>query len=205
MTELHKIISDILAPYSKEPKSNEMKEAKDKFIELTGRLDEDSREYESRLNSFEEWFIFEYENQKVLNDYLESKEEPLEQYVVEGLKNINHSVFHFKKINFFNKAIFVDLINKNTIKIPNKKMDLTLVEGDLFVGRIFSNEKDYSLLKGICLLPEDSYKPINKRIKKIRKSLDADTKQSFLMQIEKLKNKSIHYGHVKAKDLFIFE
>lgn len=204
MFDVNSLVSEILKPYSKDKNAKTMKAAKDEFVELTGKLDEDSPEYESRLNSFEEWFIFSYQSQKVLQKFFE-KNLDLEEEIKDALKNINHSVFLFKKINFFGKAIFVDLLNKQIIKIPNKKMDLTLVEGDLFTGRIMKMDKDHYLLKGICLLPEDAIGPIKKRIKKLRKDLTPTLKDSFLLKIEKLKNKSIHYGHIRAKDLFIFE
>ena len=92
----------ILSVYTSDQYYDELKAAKDSFITRTGKIDEESEEYESRMNSFNHWYIFDYEREDgshFIDKYLENNSNDLAL----SLKNINYSLFLFKKINYLNK------------------------------------------------------------------------------------------------------
>ena len=51
----------ILDFYTSEKYYEELKAAKEAFVNRTGKIDEESDEYESRMNSFNHWYIFDYD------------------------------------------------------------------------------------------------------------------------------------------------
>ena len=66
-------LDKVLSLYTQGPHFDELKDAKDKYFTLTGKLDEDKDEFESRMNCFNDWYIFHYRpgnGSKVIEDYI---------------------------------------------------------------------------------------------------------------------------------------
>lgn len=204
MAHINNLLADIFKSYDSPEGIKAVKKARQEFEELTGPLYEDAPEYEARLNSFEAWFVFNYDQKSVLHKYL--KEKNVSPELGNALEGINHSVFLFKKINFFKKAIFVDVVSGEKIIVPKQEMDLGLVEGDLFLGRIFTLAGKHFLIKGVRILPKDALTPIRKQVKKLKKATGfISDKEAFLAELEKRKTKSLNYGHLQGSQIFSFD
>ena len=111
----------ILDFYTSEKYYEELKAAKEAFVNRTGKIDEESDEYESRMNSFNHWYIFDYERKdgsRFIEKYLSSK--PSE--IAQSLSEINYSLFHFKKINFRKQIIISDVLHSERFSLA-KEMD----------------------------------------------------------------------------------
>ena len=204
MAHINNLLADIFKSYDSPEGVTAVKKARQEFEELTGPLYEDAPEYEARLNSFEAWFVFNYDQKSVLHKYL--KEKNVSSELANALEGINHSVFLFKKVNVFKKAIFVDVVSDTKIVVPKQEMDLGLVEGDLFLGRIFTLAGKHFLIKGVRILPKDALSPIKKQVKKLKKATGfISDKEAFLAELEKRKTKSLNYGHLQGSQIFSFD
>ena len=193
----------ILDFYTSEKYYEELKAAKEAFVNRTGKIDEESDEYESRMNRFNHWYIFDYERKdgsRFIEKYLSSK--PSE--IAQSLSEINYSLFHFKKINFRKQIIISDVLHSERFSLAKENGHLPLVEDDLFLGRAVKHNEEWYLLNGIVTLPREVFSILKKESKKVRKLNNSSEELGFLLNLERLKNRSIQYGHVDSSKIFNF-
>lgn len=198
-------IEKILEIYTQGDFYEEMKSALEEYIQATGKMDEDSNEYESRMNNFNDWYIFNYkraDGTRIIEKYIHDHN--IDDAIAKAFYNANYSLFLFSKINFRKQIVLKDVLHSEKFVLGKDHMNLALVEDDLFVGRMINFEDKNYLLNGICILPNDVYSILKKESKKIRKLNNAEEEERFLLQIENLKTKSLHYGHVQAQKIFQF-
>jgi len=205
MNIIQKIVDDILATYSSGSNYEIMKASMDHFISKTGKIDEEADEYESRMNSFNDWFVFNHRldnGQRIIENYLEKNK--LDDDLKSSLLNTNYSLFLFSKINFRKQVIIEDVLHSNKFSLAKDNGILALVESDIFVGRVVSYKEENYLLNGLCTIPREVYSVLKKESKKIRKLNDSNEEEAFLLNLERLKSRSIQYGHIESNKIFSF-
>ena len=155
------------------------------------------------MNSFNHWYIFDYEREDgshFIDKYLENNSNDLAL----SLKNINYSLFLFKKINFRKQIIINDILHSDKFVLSKENGTLPLVEDDLFLGRAVNYNDQWFLLNGIVTLPREVFSVLKKESKKVRKLNNSVEELGFLLNLERLKNRSIQYGHVDSSKIFNF-
>lgn len=198
-------LDKILQHYTKGSYYEDMKKAIEVFITKTGKMDEESDEYESRMNSFNEWFIFNYrreDNTKIIDNYISDND--ISPNIAKSFHNANYSLFLFQKINFRKQIVIKDILHDKKFVLAKDNKNLALVEDDLFIGRVVENEGDFYLLNGICSLPRDVYSILKKESRKVRKMNSDIAEEEFLLKLESLKTKSLQYGHLESSKIFKF-
>lgn len=184
---------------------DDLKKAKDRYFSLTGKLDEDKDEFESRMNCFNDWYIFQYRHQdgsKVIEDYIRTNE--LDEELSQALLNVNHSLFEFSKISFRKQVVLKDILHDEKVVLVKNHPRISLMVGDVFTGRVIKYKGDNYLLRGVCTLPQGVKSILKKQSKKVRKMNSFEEELNFLLQLEALKTKSMHYSHIDPTKIFIF-
>jgi hypothetical protein len=64
--------------------------------------------------------------------------------------------------------------------------------------------EDHYLLNGLCTLPREVLSSLKKESKKIRKLNNVEEEEVFLLNLERLKTRSIQYGHIESSKIFTF-
>jgi hypothetical protein len=183
----------------------DLKTAKEKYFSLTGKLDEDKEEFESRMNCFNDWYIFQYrhpDGSKVIEEYIRSSQ--LDEELSQAMLNVNHSLFEFKKMSFRKQIVLNDILHDEKITLAKTHPNISLMEGDVFTGRVMKYNGEYYLLRGICTLPRGVTSILKKQSKKVRKANSFEEELNFLLQLESLKTKAMHYSHIDPAKIFIF-
>jgi hypothetical protein len=202
---VHEHLDKVLGLYTQGSHFDDLKEAKEKYFSITGKLDEDKDEFESRMNCFNDWYIFQYRHKdgsKVIEDYIRTNQ--LDVELSQALLNVNHSLFEFSKINFRKQVVLHDILHDEKIVLTKNHPIISLMEGDMFTGRVIKYKDDYFLLRGVCTLPQGVKSILKKQSKKVRKLNSFDEELSFLLQLECLKTKAMHYSHIDPSKIFIF-
>jgi hypothetical protein len=202
---VHNHLDKVLNLYTQGEFFEDLKEAKDKYFSLTGKFDEDKEEFESRMNCFNDWYIFQYrhhDGSKVIEDYIRNNE--LDEELSQSLLNVNHSLFEFSKINFRKQIVLKDVLHDEKITLVKNHPNISLVEGDVFTGRVIKYKGAHYLLRGVCILPQGVKSILKKQSKKVRKTNSFDEELKFLLQLESLKTKAMHYSHIDPSKIFIF-
>jgi len=198
-------IEKIIETYTQDTYYEDMKKAIDFYVEKTGKMNEESEEYESRMNSFNDWFIFNYrlgDGSRIIDQYM--LDQTLEDEISKSLHNVNYSLFLFQKINYRKQIVINDILHGKKFSLAKDNETIALVEDDLFIGRVVELNGQSYLLSGICLLPRNVFSILKKQSKKIRKLNNQQEEENFLLQLEHLKTKSLQYGHVEADKIFTF-
>ena len=72
--EIQSTLDECMSFYTSEENINIFHFAKKEFINLTGMINEEDDDYEHRVNSFHDWFLFHYElpekKRVVIKDFL---------------------------------------------------------------------------------------------------------------------------------------
>ena len=202
---VHTHLENVLSLYTQGQFFNDLKEAKDRYFTLTGKLDEDKEEFESRMNCFNDWYIFQYRHKdgsKVIEDYIRNSE--LDEELSQALLNVNHSLFEFSKVNFRKQIVLKDILHEEKVTLVKNHPTISLMEGDVFTGRVIKYKGDYYLLRGICILPQGVKSVLKKQSKKVRKMNSFEEELKYLLQLESLKTKAMHYSHIDPTKIFIF-
>lgn len=202
---VHEHLDKVLSQYTQGSHFADLKEAKDKYFSLTGKLDEDKEEFESRMNCFNDWYIFQYrhnDGSKVIEDYIRTHQ--LDEELSQALLNVNHSLFEFSKINFRKQIVLKDILHDEKITLVKSHPNISLMEGDVFTGRVIKYKGEYYLLRGLCTLPQGLSSILKKQSKKVRKANSFEEELNYLLQLESLKTKAMHYSHIDPSKIFIF-
>jgi hypothetical protein len=180
-------------------------DAKKKFFERTGTLDEESADFEMKMNSFNEWFVFHYkldQNTTVLDKYLENKQ--VDVPLQDSLKNVRYSVFEFKGKNFRKQDTIKDLLQTKKVVLAKDHPTVALMPGEYFSGRVYSIDNNSYLLKGLCIFPREVNSIIKKQAGYIRSNRVDLSEEEFLLRLEGMKNKTIHFNRLNPTEVFKF-
>lgn len=202
---VHDHLDKVLGLYTEGQFFDVLKEAKDAYFSITGKLDEDNTEFESRMNTFNDWYIFQYrqkDGSKVIEDYIRNHQ--LDEELSQSLLNVNHSLFEFVKTNFRKQTVLKDILHDEKIILNKEHPTLSLVEGDIFTGRVIKYSGAHYLLRGVCILPQGVKSTLKKQSKKVRKLNSFEEELKFLLHLESLKTKATHYSHIDPAKIFIF-
>jgi hypothetical protein len=202
---VHDHLDKVLGLYTQGQFFADLKQAKDKYFSITGKLDEDKDEFESRMNSFNDWYIFQYrqkDGSKVIEEYIRNNQ--LDEELSQALLNVNHSLFEFNRTSFRKQIVLKDILHDEKIVLKKDHPTISLMEGDVFTGRVIKFKGENYLLRGVCILPQGVKSILKKQSKKVRKLNSFDEELSFLLQLESLKTKAMHYSHIDPAKIFIF-
>jgi len=198
-------IEKMLTRYTQGEHFERLKLAKDAYIALTGKLDEDKDEFESRMNCFNEWYLFQWKDEsgkKIVEDYIRT--EKLDEDLSQAFLNVNHSLLEFSKTNWRGQVVLLDILHDEKIPLVKGHRHIGLVEDDLFIGRVIRYKGDNFLMHGVCTLPQSIRSVLKKQSKKVRKMNSFEEELKFLLSLESLKTKSMHYQHIEPSKIFVF-
>jgi hypothetical protein len=180
---------------------NFMAEAKDIYFNLTGKFDEESYDFDARMNCFSDWYFFHHKvrgQETIFETYLktftDSPEAPLQE--------INYSLFLFSKLNWKKQVVLKDILHDKTVTLSKSASSLGLIANDLFIGRTAKFNKELFLLRGICTIPIEVLSVLKKSSKKIRKLNHPEEEIQYLLKLESLKNRAKNYGHIAPEVIF---
>lgn len=201
-----KVLDEALSYYSKGENLKPMLEAKDIYFAETGVAHEEEEDYEARMNSFNNWYLFEfrttYWHQAAIKMYLDKYVE--DEEVKEILNNQIHSVFEYRGKNIFGAEVLTDLLHKKKLNLTESSQMPSIVKNDLFIGRALPTTEGHELLEGLSILPREARSNIAKECGKVRKYDSLKEESKFLLQVEALRSKWKRYGHLDANKIFLF-
>ena len=195
----------IISHFTQESHYEELTKAKNFYFQLTGKVNEDDHEYEARINCFLDWFVFHYmdtNGKRKIENYLELF--PMGEDLALSFLTTSYSLFHYVKNNWSKKIVLQDILHNTKIVLNSAQKSNGIVEDDVFVGRIFTYKEQKILLRGLCIMPQDVLGELKKEAKKIRKLKNFNLETDFLLKLEGLKTKSMHYGHINPVKIFQF-
>lgn len=204
-SEITNTVEDILKAYQDGENYDRLLEAKEKYFDQTGMLNDDDDDYEHRMTCFNDWFVFHYElpsGEKVFEKYFASND--VSEDVKNTFSNINFSFFEFSKTNFKKQIVLKDILHDKKVVLPKDHHNIGLFQDDVFLGRTIEYKDNVYLMRGMRILPGSIKSIIKKQCKKIRKANDTTLELPFLLELESLLTKSRRYSHIEPSKIFVF-
>jgi hypothetical protein len=183
---------------------DDLVKAKAKYFEMTGVISEEDKDFEARMNAFNDWYLFQNikdDGYKPFENYI--KTEKLDDGLCKSFYNINYSLFQVLKTGN-GSTVLEDILHNEKIKLANDHEQIALINGDLFVGRVVHFNSQNYMLRGVTLFPNIILPILKKQSKKIRKLFNNKEEANFLLKLESLNTKSKNYGHIATSKIFVF-
>lgn len=182
-------------------------EAKKEYFEITGMANDDDDDFEARMNAFNEWYVLQFISKRgtrtVISDYLMNN--PVSDDLARSLSGVNYSLIEYTGKSFRGNDILYDILHDAKIKLTKNVSLPSIIEADIFVGRILTYQNESHLMNGLCVIPKEVRAILKKECKRVRKLKNPNEELKFLLKIESFKTKWIRYGHVDATKIFKFD
>lgn len=204
MNLLFTTLEKILTEYTSGDNYETLRYARNEYFLLTGQINEDDEDYELRMNSFNDWYLFHFINPElkttIISHYIKNNE--VEDELKYSLSNPVYSLFESKGNGITGGKVLRDFIHSKTYTFKKDTILPAIMKKDLFTGRILNYEGEPYLLSGICFLPKRIKPLIKDECAKIAGYKDPVQERSFLLRTEYLKTKWNRYGHLDARKVF---
>jgi hypothetical protein len=183
----------------------ELKKGRAHYFGKTGQVFEDDQDFEHRMNSFLEWFIFDFksggaETSTIFEKFIDSKRAALSNEEMIFLMSVGkhiHSVFQVKSCS--NGSIKLkDMIDGKVYTLPSED---SLEKGDLLERRLLNLKDCCCFLLTYSLHPKLAYKPLVTELKKRRKS---GIKPDFFVRLQAMQVKWRRSRQIDVWDIYRF-
>ena len=189
---------------------NELFKAKQEYFERAGVVYEDDAEYESRMNIFMDWYIFDRDMPGIdlppIKFYFRKHADALpveESEVYKGFCNTIHSIFYMKKCS--GGVVYIeDLFSKKSHEVKDPSINLGFMKGDIFEARLIPVKNSFEFSKGFCFHPIEMEKFILGEIKKVRYQ-DKARQTKLILQLAAMRLKHARYQHINIKHIYTFD
>lgn len=203
---LRYLLEKVLTHYSSGNFYDNLLQAKEDYFIKTGKAFEEDEDYESRMASFNDWYVLQYKpdesGKTYFEQYLDSHEVLPE--LVEAIRQTNHSLFEYQGTSFRGQHVLKDILHDTKVTLAKTHSTPSMVKGDVFIGRTtFYRDENY-LYNGLRIMPKEAKSSMKKECKKVRKLDNKELELELLFFIESLKTKWQRYGHVDVAKIFVF-
>jgi hypothetical protein len=200
-----KLLEELAAFATKPSNSDELQMARDYYFGRTGQVFEDDPDFDQRMNTFLEWFVFDYksggaETSTMFGKFVDSKRGSFSNEEMIFLMTIGkhvHSIFQVKQCG--NGEIKIkDLVSGMVYRLET---DDNLEKGDLLERRLVCIENSCCFFHTYCLHPKLAYKPLSTELKKRKKS---GLNRGFFITLQAMQIKWRLSRRIEVRDIYRF-
>lgn len=206
LEKFYHFIDDAISYYSREENRDEILDAQKVYEELLGKISRDDENYDRRMASFYEWYLFEYckntEDKRHIEVFLEMKGGDIE--LEEMINSVEFSLYEYLDTSFFKKNVYKNHLTGKKFVLADDHRELFFIAEDIFLGHSGAYGEETFFLDGLSPLCRAAKKLILKEKKKVQKSNDPLKMRTFLHQVEKNNLRYQHYKHVTPDKIFHF-
>ncbi len=186
--------------------SKELIRAKEEFFARTGKLKEDSREFENRINAYLLWFLFDRRFRDSFRsplfyykNHLEKREKRREIELLNEMVYHIHSLFEFIHIKN-GQSLIKDVVTRKKYAITDENSLFGFARGLCFETRLFSFRGDLCLANYSIRHPMAVKTEIGKQLKTIKG--DRKALKDFLLELHSFHTKWISYRNIDIKNIY---
>ena len=204
---LEPAISEILETYGKGAYYDEIKRAKEHYFSRAFKVAEGSDRYESELNQFFDWYVFERNLEREdlpplrvfirdeMRDFPEEKKK-----IFEALGNSFSSVFELLKIKE-DEAVIKDFFDKETYVIEELETPKIFQKGDVFQARLVPLGDSIVFSLAFLFHPKEAKSFLKQEVKKNKKH-KGDYKKELMLKLALMKHRSEQYPHIDVTHIY---
>lgn len=210
MSMYQKYLDPVIETFTTGEYYKEVFDAKQEYFERAGVIYEDDAEYENRMCTFMDWYLFDRDLPTIdlppIKYYFRKSKEAFtseELNVYKDFCNTIHSIFYLSKVSD-GKIQVRDLFSKKSYDVHAEDIVKGFVKGDIFEARLIPFKGAYEFSKGFCFHPVEMEKFILGEIKKVRYQ-ERSRQTKLILQLAAMKLKHARYQHINIKHIYTFE
>src|SRR5690606_19569077 len=127
---------------------------KDEYFQRTGIAFEEDQDFESKMNSFNDWYLLQFMSKRFerpfIREYLEAFQIPEEVAIC--LLNINHSLFEYVGKSFSGRHVLKDILHDRKVELAKSHEEPPMIKGDIAISRLVSFRGENHLLEGMTFI-----------------------------------------------------
>jgi hypothetical protein len=197
----------VLETYSTASYYEEVKLARNEFFERAGRVAEGSEKFETQMDSFLDWYLFDRPLSQseivpvklFLIERLETVE-PEDKEIYQNLTKSIHSLFQVLKIKDFELYI-KDLFDGEKYIVDEDQLNKGFNKGDIFETRLIHFRDKLVFGNSFVFHPVEVRSFILKQIKQI-KYLDSKQRLKLMHRLAEMKLKMEQYTHINVQHIY---
>jgi hypothetical protein len=206
VSELVKVLDDVIARYAGGEHQVEAAAARAAFLRATGNVADDEPLFEERITAFLEWYALERKMDG-------SELRPIDRYPREvslsaeageaarALATSHWSLFQCEEVTP-GRAIVSDLLGGGRFVVHERRKLPGLEQGDVFEGRLVSEGGKTLFGRSFCFHPRDAAPTIQKFVLEAAKAGDA--KQDVLFRLAERKMRCERYHNVQVAKVYAY-
>lgn len=202
---VQKALDDLLSFATETDNSSVLRQARELYFGKIGQVFEDDPDFDQRMSTFLEWYIFDYksggaETSTLFEKFVDSRRGSLSSEKMIFLMAIGkhtHSVF-LVQYSKQGRIKLKDLVTGTAYWLASED---NLEKGDVIEKRIICIDNSCCLFNTYSLHPKQAYKPIFSEMKKMKKS---GVKPDFFVTLQAMQVKWRRSRNIKVRDIYNF-
>lgn len=189
--------------------AKEIIEAKDEFFAMTGKVKDNEDEFNTRMNAFLIWFIFDRKPHESLYSPVSKYQDHLRNIGwLEELEVLNNQLIHIHSLFKFIKikngiTIIKDLISGYKYKVEDENTLIGMAPDIFFETRLFKFDDKLSFCNYFIQHPPIVNKAIKKQLKPVKR--EKKLVKPFLLKLHTFNNKYLKYRSIDIKSIYHFD
>lgn len=202
---------DAILKFSSEGElSEELARAKVEYFERTGELFESDENFERRMASFLEWYVFDREipdhpGLTPAKLYARQQEEVAPDHERPRISEVAAalpSLFEYRKVKA-DRLHAIDLLSNNRLQVFERREPAGLDSGDILEARLVEFDGEHYFTEVWCTHPREARAPVIKAAKRFRKGDSSfAARVDLIHRVARLSNRCERYKHVSPKQIF---
>jgi hypothetical protein len=209
MAMYQKYLDPVIAQFTTADYYAEVFKAKEEYFEKCGIVYEEDSEFEQRMCSFIDWYIFDRDLPNVdlppIKYYFKQKKDQFsgdELNIYRDFCSTIHSVFKLKRFTWNRKGLVVyDLFSGKPLTVADSEINVGFTRGDLFEARLIPYRNTLEFSKGFCFHAIEMESFIESEIKKVRFQ-EKSRQTKLIFQLSAMKLKHLRYPHIEMKHIY---
>lgn len=204
-------LDPVIEEYTTGEYYREVFRAKEEYFEKSGVIYEDDPDYDQRMSTFMDWYLFDRDLPGVdlspIKLFFRKNKEKLDAnrfQIYQDFCETIHSIFRMRGKAFFGDDLkLFDLFSKKSYTVAEPDLHQGFAKNDLFEARLIPFQNRYEFSRGFCFHPREMETFILGEIKKVRNQ-EKGRQTKLIIQLSAMKLKHMRYPHIGVNHIYSF-
>lgn len=208
MSDFQPYLDELVAFATPEARKEELLTARKEFFEITGEIFEDDKQFEARMSSLLEYFIFDRPREAGLTPaaqlYAQVLQEgpPARAAAFRAFTETVHGLFEVRKLGK-GWVMLRELFTGLDFQVTERRQLAGLTKGDVLEARLIPYDGQFWFSAAFCWHPRDAVPSILKEVKRRKKKGDAQPKE-LLADCARRSLKADRYRNIAIAKIYEF-
>ncbi len=204
-------LDELTAWASSDERKGELLEAKAEYFELTGEVFEDDKQFEMRMASFLEYYLFDRKSPQTARTPAETFYEeairagpPERAAAFRAFTETVHGLFEVRKLG---KGLvrIRELFSGKDHDVTERRQLAGLEKGDILEARLIPFDGLLLFSSAFCCHPKAAFKAIQKEVKRRKKKEPQRNPKELVWECAKMSLKADRYRQIAVEKIYDFE